>query len=347
VIDAESTEAAAPPPWPAALPWQHDVLRDALAARTRWPHALLLTGAAGLGKRRLALEFARALLCEAPRHDGGACGRCEGCRYVAAGQHPDLRLVEPVEIADDGTVTPTEWIRVHWIRALIDWVQLSSHRRVAKVAVIVPAERMNAEAANALLKTLEEPPADSYLMLVSHQPGRLPATVRSRCLRRVAPVPDAAAAGAWLAAQGLATPEALLAQARGAPLAALALADAEYQDERRRWLRALEAPNVLAAAALASRIDQAPREKRRERLAAAVDWLLGWCADLATVRAGGVARINPDAAAALARLAPTVASLPLFRYHRSLMRQRALLAHPLTPRLVAEALLLDYLTLFG
>jgi DNA polymerase III subunit delta' len=335
-----------PGEWPAMLPWHRDLLLDALTTRSRWPHALLLTGAAGIGKRRLALELARALLCETPRADGTACGVCEGCRYVAAGQHPDLRLVEPVEIDDDGTAIPTEWIGVEAIRAMMRWIQLTSHRRRAKVAVIVPAERMNAAAANALLKTLEEPPDGSYLILVSHQPGRLPATVRSRCHNLVAPVPEAGIARAWLAARGLPAPDPLLAQARGAPLAALAIADPHYQAERSAWLRALAAPKTLAPPVLAARIDEAPRDQRRQRLAAAVDWLLHWCADLAMVRAGAAARIHRDFASALDRLAPSVAPLALFRYHQTLMHQRALLAHPLTPRLVAEALLFEYLMLF-
>jgi hypothetical protein len=103
----------------------------------------------------------------------------------------------------------------------------------------------------------------------------------------------------------------------------------------------------MSVSALGQRIDAGPRESRKERLAAAIDWLVGWCADLARVRAGGVPIRNPDYAAQLAALAPSVAGVPLFRYHRSLLDQRALLAHPLQPRLVAEALLIDYRALFG
>ena len=338
----ESTAAA----WPGLYPWQHEAAERILAERTRWPHALLLTGQRGIGKRALALELARALLCESPRAGGGACGECASCRYVAAGQHPDLRVVEPVTVDDDGVATPVEWITVDPIRALIDWAQLTSHRRVAKVAVIEPAERMNAAAANALLKTLEEPPPSTYLILVSAAPGRLPATVRSRCRRMVAPAPETGTSRAWLAARGVADGDQLLAQAAGAPLAALALADAGYQAERNAWLKELAAPANLVAATLAERIDAAPREERRERLANVIDWLLGWCGDLAHARAGASPRQNGDRSAALARLAPSVAPIALFRYHRALLRQRGLVAHPLTPRLVAEALLTEYRTLF-
>ncbi|HET9045574.1 MAG TPA: DNA polymerase III subunit delta', partial [Casimicrobiaceae bacterium] len=232
------------------------------------------------------------------------------------------------------------------IRDLIAWAQLTSHRRVAKVAVIVPAERMNAAAANALLKTLEEPAPDTYLLLVTSAPGRIPATVRSRCRELRAPVPGASAARAWLAAEGVARADELLAQAAGAPLIARTLADPDYQAERTAWLKSLAAPATLAPATLAERIDAAPRETRRERLAEAIDWLLAWSADLAFAAAGAAPRRNGDHAAALTRLAASVAPIPLFRYHRSLLRQRGLVAHPLTPRLVAEALLTDYKTMF-
>ena len=97
---------------------------------------------------------------------------------------------------------------------------------------------------------------------------------------------------------------------------------------------------------MGARIDAAPRETRKDRLAAAIDWLLDWCGDLGAVQAGGAVRRNGDYAAALTALGKAVAPVRLFRYHRSLLHQRAQIAHPLQPRLVAEALLFDYLELF-
>src|SRR5205823_8856542 len=220
----------------------HDSTRPVLRYRARWPHALLLTGREGIGKRTFALELARSLLCEDGAGDGFACGVCASCRYVQAGQHPDLRVVEPVEVDDDNVATPSLWITIAHVRALIDWAQLTSHRHVAKVAVIVPAERMNVAAANALLKTLEEPPPGTYLILVAHQSGRLAATVRSRCQRLLAPMPDESMATEWLIGQGVGQPADVLAQARGAPLEALRLANTDYQSERAVWLDALAAP---------------------------------------------------------------------------------------------------------
>ena len=340
----ERAPAAAIPLAP--LPWQIAAAAELLSRRERWPHALLITGPAGIGKRVLAFWLARALLCEAPAADGVPCGACASCRYAAAGQHPDLRVVEPVDI-DDGEAKPIEWIAVDRVRAVTRWAELTSHRGGAKVALIVPAERMNAAAANALLKTLEEPAAGTYFLLVSHQPGRLPVTIVSRCQRIAAPRPTPAQGRDWLTAQGVRNPESVLAQASDAPLAARALADDGYQDERRTWMRALASPRALPVAALGARIDAGSREGRKDRLAAAIDWLAAWCADLARVRAGAAPVHNPDFTPQLAALARSVAAIPLFRYHRSLLDQRALLSHPLQPRLVAEALLIDYRALFG
>ena len=328
------------------LPWQAALAAELVSRRRRWPHAMLIAGPAGIGKRVLAEWLARVLLCESPRDDGSPCGTCASCRYAAAGQHPDLRIVEPVDI-DDDEVKPVEWISVDRIRALTRWAELTSHRGGAKAALIVPAERMNAPAANALLKTLEEPAANTYLLLVSHLPGRLPATIASRCQRIAAPRPTPAEGRAWLSARGIRDAERALAQANYAPLAAEALAGADYQTERTVWMKALAAPRKLSAGALGARIDAGARDSRKDRLAAAIDWISGWCADLARVHAGGMPLQNPDSSAELRVLSRLVAPVALFRYHRRLMDQRALLAHPLQPRLVAEALLIDYRALFG
>ena len=334
-------------PWRALLPWQVDAARAALANRSGWPHALLLYGPRGIGKHALALHFAQGLLCETPRADGLACGVCPGCRYAMAGQHPDLMRIE-LQVIDpeDGTLALVDGIAVDRIRALTEFVQLTSHRQRAKVAVIAPAERMNPAAANALLKTLEEPPPDTYLILVSDQPGRLAPTILSRCRRMAAPLPAPDAARAWLAANGVDAPDLVLAQAAGAPLAAIMHADVGIQAERRAWLAALEMPRRLSIPALAARIDAGGKDERKPRLALAVDWLIAWTSDMARIAAGDTARQNPDAAEALGRLASQVAPIALFRYHRSLLQRRAMLFHPLQPRLVAEALLIDYKALF-
>lgn len=331
-------------PLPPLPPWLAAPAGAALALRARWPHALLIFGPEGVGKRALAMHFARALLCEAPSADGRACGACPGCHYVEVGQHPDLRIVEPVDVDEEGIVTPTEVIRIEAVRSLTQWSQRTSHRGGAKVGIVAPAEKMHAPAANALLKTLEEPPARTYLLLVAHQPGRLLPTISSRCQRHAVGLPRKDEALAWLAAQGMSDAERGLAQAGGAPL--IALSERGLQAERSAWLAALANPQTLSPVALAARLELGGKEQRRERLAAAIDWLIAWTADLARIAAGGEAVRNPDRASALSALSARVAPLALFRYHRQLLQQRALLGHPLQPRLVAEALLIDYRALF-
>jgi DNA polymerase-3 subunit delta' len=347
MADERAPDVPAALRWLPLLPWQRPAAVAALAQRSTWPHALLIHGRGGIGKHALALNLAQALLCESPSADGLPCGQCPSCCYAVAGQHPDLLRLELIEIDDeDGEPKPVDTIAISRVRALIDFVQLTSHRQRAKVAVIAPAERMTPQAANALLKTLEEPPAGTYLILVTDQSGRLPATILSRCRRLAAPQPGPDEACAWLAAQGVPEPRLALAQAGGAPLRALELADPEWQSERRAWLAALAQPQRLSVIALAARIEAGAREGRRARLARAVDWLLAWTADLARVAAGGAALQNPDFAPHLGELAGGLAPIAAFRYHRSLLRQRALLVHPLQPRLVAEAMLIDYRALF-
>jgi DNA polymerase-3 subunit delta' len=344
------SEIVSPPAsWQPLPAWQTAIAASALAQRERWPHALLITGRRGLGKRLLALHFARALLCEAPLPSGEACGACPSCRYVGQGTHPDLQLIEPVTYDDEGSRTPVDTINVDRVRELIAFSQLSPHRQRAKVGLIAPAEAMNAAAANALLKTLEEPSAGTFLLLVSDQPARLPATVLSRCRRLPAPEPDRAAAAAWLAENGIgeANPDLVIAQAGGAPLFALALADADIQREREHLLLQLAQPERLSPLAFGARLDGAPKDARKIQLANAVYWLLAWTADLASVAAGAAPSFNPDHGAALSRLAGRVALVPLFRYYRMLLQQRALLSHPLQPRWVAEALLIEYRKLFA
>jgi len=346
--DREDDARPAALPWLPLLPWQEEIARDTLAQRATWPSALLIHGRRGIGKHGLALNYAQALLCESPRPDGVACGTCASCRYAVAGQHPDLmRLTLSEWNADDDAFVPVETISIKRIRDLIDFAQVTSHRQRAKVAVIAPAERMNPQAANALLKTLEEPPPGTYLILASDQPGRLPATIRSRCRQQAAPLPDRDAAIAWLTAQGVHDAPAVLAQAGGAPLLALEIADPAWQNERRVWLAALAQPSRLGVIALAARVDAGPKEERRARLAHAIDWLIAWTADLARAAAGASPQQNPDYAREVSALSGKVAPPALFRYHDLLLQQRALLAHPLQLRAVAEAALIDYRALFN
>jgi DNA polymerase-3 subunit delta' len=172
----------------------------------RVPHAVLIAGPAGLGKRQLAADIAGGLLCTSPLPDRRPCGQCRACALVAAGTHPDLYRITFEVNEDSGKLR--EEIVVDQVRTLRDALAQTSQFGGWRVAVFDPAERMNGAAFNALLKTLEEPEADALLLLVSDRPSALPATIRSRCQRIDLRVPPRAEALAWLAAAGVPGPAA-------------------------------------------------------------------------------------------------------------------------------------------
>jgi DNA polymerase-3 subunit delta' len=184
-------------------------VREALSAG-RLGHALLVHADPGCGGERFAYWVAQLRLC---RGAPAPCGACLACRQVALRQHPDFLHVAPTE--------DSRQIRVDSIRALAAELALTSHAGGARVAVIAPAEAMNLTAANALLKTLEEPPPETLLVLVTSAPSRLPATVRSRCLRLRVTAPDLETTQRWLAAQGRAEAAAAVAVFGAAPFALL------------------------------------------------------------------------------------------------------------------------------
>lgn len=202
---------------PTALPWHNPLWLQLLASiqQRRLAHAYLLSGQTGLGKSMFAQALAKTLLCD--RRGEAYCGQCKTCQLFDAGSHPDFRQLNSV---DDKAIGIDE------IREMSRYFSLTRQYGVYKIAVIFQAERLSVAAANALLKTLEEPPAGALLLLVSRQPSLLPITVRSRCQLLRFQVPDPATAQGWLAnqLQDPAQAEAWLEQAQGAPLTALAMA---------------------------------------------------------------------------------------------------------------------------
>ena len=165
----------------------------------RLGHAQLFCGPAQLGKREVAMRLARRVLCETPAGID-ACGKCRSCRLIEAGTHPDYRFVSFIPNRE-GTKLRTE-IVIDQMRELSTQLSLTPQFGRAQVAIVDPADAINTAAANALLKTLEEPVPSRYLWLVSAHPARLPATIRSRCQRVEFRLPPLDEARAWLAAQG-------------------------------------------------------------------------------------------------------------------------------------------------
>jgi len=207
-----------------APPWHRDAWAMLQARRQRgaMPHALLLAGPAGLGKRDLAERLVRALLCSEPV-DGDACGHCRTCQLLDAGTHPDFVRVS---FGLNSKKKPRTSIVVDQVRDLSARLAMASQLGGWQIAVIDPADAMTVSAANALLKTLEEPTSASLLMLVADAPWRLPATIRSRCQRLDFRVPAREQALAWLDGQQVADAGAALDAAGGNPGLAKAWADA-------------------------------------------------------------------------------------------------------------------------
>ncbi len=312
------------------------------------PHALLLKGVAGIGKRAFAGALAQGLLCEKPVTVLGACGACEACHWFDTGNHPDFRLLQPeiaeaaaAAAADEGEDEPAgkekkkkRDISVAQVRALRDFINISAHRNGAKVVLIQPAEAMNVNAANALLKSLEEPPPATFFLLVTDRPHLLPATIRSRCQQLALNPPTAQQAAAWLAQSGASQPELALAQAGGSPVLAAELDTEEYWTNRKQFLDGLSArafdPLVLAEKFALHPIPQL------------INWLQRWTYDLACLCFQQPLRYNPDRRDALMQMAQNGDGLAVLRFHRELVRFQRIVNHPLNARLLIEDLLLRY-----
>ena len=262
----------------ALYPWLETSRRSLFDQLTqdRMPHALLITGMPGVGKQALAGHLVNMLLCAQRSPDGQPCGRCPACTQLEAGTHPDFLRLQPEE---DSSV-----IKVDQVRALSEALSLTAHGQGFKAAVVSPAEAMNINAANSLLKTLEEPSDNTVLVLVSDQPAQLPATVRSRCQRVRVDVPDRALALEWLAGH---LPEASQADtclqlAGGAPLLALALARDNIIEARRERLDELVGILDGRTAALGVAEGWSKDEDMQ-----GLRWLRGWVMDLLRIRVTG------------------------------------------------------------
>ncbi len=318
----------------------HERQYQQLAQRAaQLPHALLFKGPAGIGKREFAAALAKGLLCEAPTAPLQACGACQACHWFDTGNHPDYRLLQPeiAEAAADDEPSDKKKkrdISIAQVRSLAEFINISAHRSGVKVVVVQPAEAMNVNAANALLKSLEEPPPHTHFLLVSDRSHMLPATLRSRCQQIALPPPSAPEAAAWLAKSGISQPDLALAQAGGAPLLAVELDTPDYWAGRQQLLEGLSSrefdPLAVAERCAAQPIPQI------------INWLQRWSYDLVRLSLGQPLRYNPDRKDALISATKRMNTLEIMRYHRELVRFQRIVNHPLNPRLLLEDLMLRY-----
>lgn len=314
-------------------PWIAAQLRQLLAQRG---HAWLLHGPSGLGQYKLALSLAQAWLCDRPSPDG-ACGECDSCHQVAVRSHTDLAVLMPETVMldlewplsekaqadiDDKKRKPSREIRVDAMRDALEFAQRTSGRGRGKVVLVYPAERMNQVTANALLKTLEEPPGDVRFVLATEAAHQLLPTIRSRCLGHALDWPAADEAAAWLQEEGVPATAAagLLKAAGGRPEDALRLhrvgLDAKTWSQ---WPKALVRGDTVLLA------DWSPAQL--------VEGLQKLCHDLLAVQSGAAPRFFEPADL------PSAGSVPsLTGWWRSLADTARTVEHPFNAGLMMEDL---------
>jgi DNA polymerase-3 subunit delta' len=338
------------------FPWQESAWLQLQQMRARLPHAILFHGAEGIGKTQFAERFAQSLLCESPSTTGHACGQCGSCGWFLQYSHPDYRRVRPEVLDEDGAgegeeeadagkksaksaKAPSKDIRIDQIRGLGDFMNISTHRQGMRVIMLYPAEALNAASANALLKTLEEPPPNTMFLLISNSLDRLLPTILSRCRKFGLGMPTQEEALTWLKAQGVKDADVWLAEQGGAPLAAHALAQTDAREVMDDFLRQLTQPGVEAVLKTAERLQKTP-------VTDLVSWLQRWLYDVLSVKFSGRIRYYPRYRKELSGLAERVATGALLGALKGINDRRAIAAHPLSAKLFIEDMLLDYSILF-
>lgn len=316
-------------------PWQQNIWQSFYqqVLSERLPHAIMLAGPAGLGKRHFARVMAQFLLCQSPRSES-ACGRCKSCELNKAGTHPDFIIVAPEEAG--------KAIRVDDIRALADTQGKTAQQAGYKVVVLEPAEAMNTNAANALLKTLEEPAAKTLLVLVSDAPSSVLPTIRSRCQIRTLAIPPTEQSLHWLTPLVSGTDynaKELLAMARGAPLRARDLVQGDALEQQQTWLKDMGRLTLGQADPVA-----VASEWQKGDVAEQVNWLISWLHDLACWQVGAevmhIDQLDEANKQALRAMQPAL----VHRFQEKLLSCKKRLASGANPnkQLLIEELLMDW-----
>lgn len=321
--------------------WQKSQWNNIMQRKNALPHAILLRGRTGLGKNHFALHLAHTLLCQ-QANAGGACGVCASCVWLKEGNHPDFKLITPEdeseETATKKKTSKKTQISVAQIRQLYDFLSLSTHQVDGRRIILVsPAETLNLASANALLKMLEEPPANTLFLLVASQPQRLLPTIISRCQVLDFSIPQKVDAIGWLAEQGVQNAEALLEYAGGAPLAALQMQDQLASNEQ-----------LIQHLSKGERLDpftSAPLFLA-EGMERAIDVIQKWTFDLLSYRLTQSAHYHSQQRQALQALCKSVNLGGLLQLQRSLTEAKKAANHPLSNEMQLENLLLQYTHVF-
>ena len=317
-------------------PWQSSQWRRLRQQRERdlLPHALLLYGQPGLGLDHFAHCLIQSLLCESPTADGAACGDCPACRQFMQGVYPDYCEV--------GLAEGKSAILVDQIRELNEFIGLTQSSRGRKLVLLSPADRMNVNAANSLLKTLEEPSGDTVIVLVAHSLSRLPATVRSRCQLVKFGKPGREVARQWLAQRGCEQIDHLLHLANGAPCLAEQMNDPALLDSYQQVVTALL--ETLESRCTVPELRHLAAGVERARL---VEWIQSVLRDLQRAFHGlpDASFENSTRVPLLRRIAGLLDSKAVFEVSDRLVKTAATVDHPLNADLFLDDLIQNWMQL--
>jgi DNA polymerase III subunit delta' len=321
------------------FPWQPknwDFLYSYIKQK-RIPQALLIAGTGGLGKHRLAKQFAHSLLCSNPQDGGSCCGHCNSCLLVKADTHPDLIQIQP-DIEKKS-------ISINQIRNVVTGTYLKPQFETHRVIIISPAHVMTIQAANAFLKCLEEPGERTVFILISDKPNKLPATIVSRCQKLSITFPDKQILHEWLKWQGIDhNQETLLNLVRGSILKTQQLADRDLLKQRtdcfNDWLTI--ANHTGHPAIISEKWQKLPETEL-------INWLISWVTDLIKCACGINRELlsNQDLAKPLQNVSQQLELKGLFRLYDRLLSSRQQLGTQINFQMMTEEILVQWHELNG
>ena len=317
-------------------PWHSNTWQQLTTHWHHQPNAWLLLGKSNTGKSAFALHLAQSLLCESPQPHHDPCGTCPSCHLFNQGTHPDFYSLTPEQPEEGTTSRKLLNIKIDAVRAILEPLMQSSVRGGRRVVLINPAESLNTQAANALLKILEEPPEAVIFLLVAHNRDRVLPTIKSRCRQLLLPAPHFQAALIFAKKQQIENAENLLAFHSHAPL----FPHTPEQDElREKLIDLLAQPRLLAILDYAAEFD-----KTKLPLATLLDWMNKWLIDLALAQQNMNVMYYPHHKDSLKNLATQTNPATLFHFQAALNALAPYGHHSLNVKMQTESLLCEYLT---
>ncbi|QWE15730.1 DNA polymerase III subunit delta' [Polynucleobacter sp. AP-Nino-20-G2] len=351
-----------------------------------FPSSVLIHGQSGIGKLKFSIELAKALLCESPISSAKPCNQCDGCRWFNSGNHPDFITLVPethrkylphgdfdvdvdlpkkskaTQVDGDGEAAEKKEkknISIEETRSAIEGLSVGSHRGGNRVILIYPLEMLRSDSANTLLKSLEEPPANTIFILLADRLDRVLPTIRSRCRLLAAPRPDRTAGLLWLRQRlsgmtdlkiSAADVESIYDEQGGAPYAVLdSLIARHNKDDKDELTIAIQASRyLLQAMSQGSRINwlDAAEKTQKARYSMLLATMQRWASDLQSAAQMGAPRYYPKHEASIKALAQQARLPKLLRFWKSLIQARRHENHPLANRIQLEALLSQYQQVF-